>query len=127
LFINCVFKGVTYVEIDQQNVYPHPNDANQNAFNYGGMQEADGSLKYPQLDESLQDYLPTGALSPKDLGNNLRFHNCRFEGSIVSGDVGGGQPLSFSHTRNKLNFTGETEFPDVMDATEAPGLDDAER
>lgn len=123
LFRNCVFKGVTYVEIEKDNSraqFPHPTNPDQNAFNYGGMQEADGSAKYPTLDESM-------AVNPKDLGNNIRFDNCRFEGSIVSGDVNGGQPLSFSHTRNKLNFTGQTEFPDIMDPTKVTGLTQAER
>ena len=130
LFVDCVFTGVTYVEVAANNSrdqYPHPTDPEQNAFNYGGMQEADGSPMYPEVDDALKDYLPSGKLSPKDLGNNLRFHNCRFEGSIVSGDQNGGQPLDFSHTRNKLNFTGETEFPDVMDQAEVPGLSAAER
>lgn len=123
LFINCRFIGVTYVEIDRFNSrdqFPHFTDPDRNAFNYGGMQDRNGDPLYPELDKTLSH-------NPKTLGNNLRFHNCRFEGSIVSGDQGGGQPLNYSHTRNKLNFTGNTEFPDLLDPTTAPDLTDQER
>ncbi len=41
----------------------------------------------------------------KALSNNLRFHNCLFVGSIVTDT-----PVTYSQSRNKLQFTGSTRF-----------------
>ncbi|MCC6661672.1 MAG: hypothetical protein IT437_12390 [Phycisphaerales bacterium] len=41
----------------------------------------------------------------KPLSNNCRFHDCLFVGSIVSD-----APQSYTHVRNKLQFTGGTKF-----------------
>lgn len=41
----------------------------------------------------------------KTLSNNLRFHDCLFVGSIVSDN-----PTTYTHVRNKLQFTGATRF-----------------
>lgn len=46
----------------------------------------------------------------KTISNNLRFHDCLFVGSIVSDT-----PASYTHVRNKIQFTGKTRF-----ATEHP-------
>jgi hypothetical protein len=136
LFENCRFIGVTYVETWTQNGiganggWDHPTLAGVNAFNYSGMQEADGSFKHPDIDAALltkvQDIRP-GATTTKDLSNNIRFHSCRFEGPVISGSATGAQPRDYTHTRNKLTFTGDTVFADVMDPTEAPDLLPAER
>jgi len=40
--------------------------------------------------------------------NNIRFHNCLFVGSIVSD-----APQNYTHTRNKLQFTGSTRFAEA--------------
>ena len=52
----------------------------------------------------------------KPLSNNLRFHDCLFVGSIVSDN-----PTNYTHSRNKLQFTGGTRFsiqnPDRPDDT----------
>ncbi len=41
----------------------------------------------------------------KKLSNNLRFHDCLFVGSIVSDT-----PIEYTQVRNKLQFTGATQF-----------------
>ncbi|MFO0857147.1 MAG: hypothetical protein U0640_07310 [Phycisphaerales bacterium] len=52
----------------------------------------------------------------KAYSNNLRFHNCLFVGSIVSDS-----PISYSQSRNKIQFTGSTRFaqthPDYPNTT----------
>jgi len=122
LFIDCTFAGVTRVESYQANNHP--------AWQFYGVQEPDGSLKYPAppptpdivLDN---DYLVPGEntaptedfnvprlnvggtpyVNTKPRSNNLRFHDCKFIGSIVAD-----KPSVFTHTRNKLQFTGATQF-----------------
>ena len=99
LFENCRFQGVTYVEID-------PNNGDEN-FNYVGMQESDGTQKHPDYSATVGG---TSVSDTKPFGNNLRFHNCKFEGPIVSGSATGTQPAQYTHVRNKLTFTGNTDF-----------------
>lgn len=106
LFRNCKFVGVTFVETVADNTDPN--------FNYAGMQRPDGDLAYSGVaadvdGESVDDTKP--------LANNIRFHDCTFEG-VVATDV----PDGFSHTRNKLQFTGGTRF-DI----DAPGLSDSDK
>ncbi len=115
LFENCRFIGVTYIEVDPRNDDP--------LFNYIGMQNADGSFKHPdktieidgvELGGNEPDVGQDQALGTKKLGNNVRFHNCTFEGAIVSGSWAGGstslQPKEYTHVRNKVAFTGNTNF-----------------
>lgn len=94
LFRNCTFIGVTFVETEVQNT-----DAN---FNYAGMVESDGTQKYPDL---TVDVGGTDVTDTKTVANNLRFDHCTFEGAIVSD-----APPGFSHVRNKIAFTGQTQF-----------------
>jgi len=110
LFINCHFVGVTFIETDTSNFIPNPTDSSQNVFNYVGMVEADGTPKHPDLDSQFSN--------TKNLSNNIRFHGCTFEGSVVSD-----APPNFTHVRNKLAFTGSTRF--VID--ESTNLTDAEK
>jgi hypothetical protein len=44
-------------------------------------------------------------IDTKRFSNNIRFHDCLFVGSIVSDN-----PSEYTHTRNKLQFTGGTRF-----------------
>lgn len=128
LFENCRFIGITYIETDPQNDDP--------LYNYVGMQNADGSFKHP--DKTIEiDGVEYGGNEPdvgadqakgtKALGNNVRFHNCTFEGAIVSGSWAGGstslQPKEYTHVRNKVAFTGNTNF-NIDGSTE---LSDAEK
>lgn len=132
LFVNCTFVGVTRVQTYVDNTHP--------SWVFYGEQDrtAGGSLvyKYPpppdesdaQLDKSYAepgspgyDALPDPLVVPidlngdgvandtvydtKKLANNIRFHDCLFIGSIVAD-----KPVVYTHTRNKLQFTGATRF-----------------
>ncbi|MFA9480094.1 hypothetical protein ACERK3_17610 [Phycisphaerales bacterium AB-hyl4] len=94
LFINCTFIGVTFVDSNTDNDDPN--------YNYAGMQEVDGTPRYPGLTatvdgQSIED--------TKQHGNNLRFESSTFEGAVITET-----PDQFTHTRNKISFTGNTRF-----------------
>jgi hypothetical protein len=148
LFDNCTFVGVNRVEAYSDNTHV-------NWSLYGGM-ESDGVLP-PQpnaepLDKS--DFLryTTGNVTDgpsnyddfpdppvingatvvgadrdtKQYSNNIRFHDCLIVGSVVT-DV----PSTYTHVRNKMQFTGATRFTDVHptapdDTSLNPDSDDAE-
>jgi len=99
LFKNCRFIGVTFIEVS-------PNNDDEN-FNYVGMQESDGTLKHPDYDASVNG---STVNDTKPFGNNVRFDDCQFEGPVVSGAPDGSQPAQFTHVRNKVTFTGNTQF-----------------
>lgn len=94
LFKNCKFIGVTFVETTTDNVDPN--------FNQVGTQEADGSIKFPGI-QAMVDGAPVA--DTKTISNNVRFDDCTFEGAIVSD-----APNGFTHVRNKIALTGQTQF-----------------
>lgn len=78
--------------------------------------EAETTIGFDQLPDPL---IIDGqrVIDTKLYSNNIRFHDCLFVGSIVSDT-----PSEYTHTRNKLQFTGATRFttvhpdePDNMD------------
>jgi len=94
LFRNCRFIGVTYIETAADNTDP--------MFNFAGMMEATGEPKHPDREATVDGSTVTDT---KTVSNNVRFHNCTFEGNIVSDT-----PDEFTHVRNKVAFTGKTDF-----------------
>ena len=94
LFKNCRFIGCTFVESAKDNDDPD--------YNYAGMQESNGAPKHPDRSASVggEDVVDT-----KTTSNNLRFDGCTFEGAVVTDS-----PKQYTHTRNKLAFTGTTRF-----------------
>ncbi|MEM9413862.1 MAG: hypothetical protein AAGA29_00105 [Planctomycetota bacterium] len=101
LFINCRFIGVTFVETETANTGQD--------YNYAGMQDASGDQKHPDR------FVEIGGVQvydTKTISNNVRFDDCTFEGALVS-DVA----EEYTHTRNKVTFTGQTHF-DIEDSTE---------
>lgn len=94
VFKNCKFVGVTFVESTVHNTDPN--------FNYAGIAESDGTLKFPNL---TADVNGTTLVDTKSESNNLRFHGCTFEGAVISD-----APPAFTHIRNKISFTGPTKF-----------------
>jgi len=94
VFENCKFIGVTFVETETANGDPD--------FNYAGMQNPDGTQTYANVTVDVNGETVTDT---KPLSNNLRFHNCKFEGMVASDS-----PQEFSQVRNKLQFTGATQF-----------------
>ena len=98
LFKNCHFVGVTFVDTEKNNTDPN--------FNYAGMSESDGSQKFPDMTVGVTDGgTSTTVADTKTISNNVRFHDCTFEGAVVS------EPASaYTHVRNKIAFTGTTRF-----------------
>ncbi|MEX2671874.1 MAG: hypothetical protein WD294_07170 [Phycisphaeraceae bacterium] len=94
LFVNCTFRGVTFVDTNTENSDPY--------FNVAGTQTEDGSLLYEHVMVDVNGELVNDT---KGEANNIRFHNSTFEGIVVAEP-----PAEFSHVRNKLQFTGATAF-----------------
>jgi len=107
LFSNCTFIGVTFVETAENNDDPD--------FNFAGIIEADGTLKYPSLVANVDG---NDLTNTKSVSNNIRFHSCTFEGAVI-----GEPPKSFTHVRNKIAFTGNTNF----DVDGSPTLSDEQK
>ncbi|MEM9345134.1 MAG: hypothetical protein AAGB26_00825 [Planctomycetota bacterium] len=107
LFINCRFIGVTFVETETANTDPD--------FNYAGIQNSSGDQQYADRFVTIDG---TDVYDTKTVANNIRFHNCTFEGGVVT-DV----PQEYTHVRNKVTFTGNSGF-DIDNSTQ---LTDAEK
>ncbi|MFI4860890.1 MAG: hypothetical protein ACIAXF_09445 [Phycisphaerales bacterium JB063] len=101
LFINCRFIGVTFIETETQNTGQD--------YNYAGMQDASGEPKHP---DRFVEVDGVEVYDTKTISNNVRFDDCTFEGALVS-DVA----EEYTHTRNKVTFTGQTRF-DIENSTE---------
>ena len=107
LFINCRFIGVTFIETELQNTDPN--------YNYAGIQDANGEQRHADRFVMIDG---AEVYDTKTVSNNLRFHNCTFEGGVVT-DV----PEEYTHVRNKVTFTGNSGF-DIDNSTQ---LSDAEK
>lgn len=126
LFVDCTFAGVTriesyadnthpnwslYGELEFQDPYPVPqtNPLDKSDFaRYVTGNLADGPQNYDVFPDPpvIDSVVMTGAdRDTKRYSNNIRFHDCLFVGSLV-GDV----PQTFTHVRNKIQFTGTTRF-----------------
>ena len=150
-FVNCKFEGITIVRFETANATPQ---GVENNFNYAGMQTASGAAKHvdrtfdldgdPNTLDDVYGGDPDDPLNPpadeqerqrralgtKLLGNNLHFQDCLFTGPIVSSGrrIGAGiplQPAEFTHVRNKITFTGSTQF-DFEDAVADNSEEDKE-
>ncbi|QQE13000.1 hypothetical protein JD969_05950 [Planctomycetota bacterium] len=97
LFKGCTFRGVTFVETATVNVDPN--------YNYAGMQENNKDYKHPDKTVTVNGVEIDSEQGSKTTANNLRFENCLFEGAVVSDS-----PKQYTHTRNKIAFTGFTQF-----------------
>jgi len=106
LFDNCVFEGVTFVNLDV------------NITNSSGQvstSPSDGSWFAQHMKSgsfSSTTTLTTANSFGFDKGNNLRFNNCVFNGPLAS-DV----PSAYSHFGNSWEFTGATMFNNTFDTT----------
>ncbi len=130
LFENCTFVGVTRVEVYTDNTHvnwslygsmesdgvlpPEPSDEplDKSDFDrYTTGNVTDGPSNYDDFPEPpvINGVTATGSdRDTKRYSNNLRFHDCLVVGSVVS-DV----PTTYTHVRNKIQFTGATRFTDV--------------
>lgn len=94
LFENCTFHGAVYIQTNKKN--------DHDMYNYAGSFGRDDIISFV-YDASISDMKQVTDTKP--YSNNIRFHNCTFKGGI-SGDV----PEKFTHVRNKIAFTGRTQF-----------------
>ncbi len=102
LFINCTFIGVVYVNTYDDNDYVN--------WNFLGMKEKIGfnyedKFDYENWDPPVEIPLGTAIYDTKPFSNNLRFHDCIVVGSIVADAA-----TEMTHVRNKIQFTGSTQF-----------------
>jgi hypothetical protein len=119
LFENCTFIGATKIECYSDNTHVN--------WNYYGTKEKapDGTFheKYEILDKedvppgdegfyANYDELPEALYidgvrvrDTKPWSNNIRFHDCEIRGSVVTTAT-----TTFTHVRNKVQFTGGTVF-----------------
>lgn len=135
LFVNCKFIGVTKVDCDTGNTngnwnlygrlkwdsaagapvaYTDPLDKSDFVRYTSGL-VADGPANYSDFPDPpvISGVVRTGAARDTKLySNNLRFHNCEFVGSIVAAT-----PSTFTHVRNKVQFTGSTRFRTMTDSS----------
>ncbi len=102
LFVNCTFRGVTYIETEPDCIHMNWNYAGSVEEVDLGNGQWDYPLHFPGFDAEL-----AGVPVPdtRILSNNIRFESCTIIGSI-SGDT----PAEYTHWRNKLQFTGDTKF-----------------
>jgi len=107
VFINCRFIGCTFIESEHQNDDPD--------YNYAGMQTVAGEQKHPDRFVTIAG---KNIYDTKTISNNIRFHNCKFEGALVTS-----VPIEYTHVRNKVTFTGNTGF----DIDSSVVLSDAEK
>ncbi|MEM8757772.1 MAG: hypothetical protein AAGF47_08315 [Planctomycetota bacterium] len=152
LFVRCTFVGVTHVRAYEDNTHvnwslygkmqsdgmspPQPledplDKSDFDRWTTGNL--VDGPSNYDEFPEppSIDGVIVTGAdRFTTRYSNNLRLHDCLVVGSFVT-DV----PDSYTHVRNKLQFTGATSFtqthpvePDNSDLNPESGdVDDIER
>lgn len=97
LFKNCTFIGAVYIETHTDN-----GDVN---WNYAGMVDRSGGDMAPKYPGLTADYNGTPVDDTRPYSNNIRFHDCRFAGSIVAKAT-----TQYTHVRNKIQFTGDTVF-----------------
>ncbi len=128
LFVNCKFIGATKVDCETGNTnsnwnlygrlkwdsaaarpVPYTDPLDKSDFlRYTTGIVSDGPANYADFPDPpvIAGQVRTGAARDTKLySNNLRFHNCEFVGSIVAPT-----PSTFTHVRNKVQFTGSTRF-----------------
>jgi len=139
LFINCTFIGVTWIEtVSAEDVDGHWNYTG--AYNWedadiDGIPE-EGELTMGKFRQPGDPYTPMFTELPNGdttdntrlYSNNIRFESCTFLGSVAGDRIGSGDPddRTYTHWRNKVQFTGATRFyidPDDPDLLEQPDLD----
>jgi hypothetical protein len=133
LFIDCTFIGITRIECYADNthpswifygeqmrdpatgalvqVYPPPPAISDIALDTSYSEEgAPGYAALPPPLDVAVDLNGDGVANDrvydtKQLGNNIRFHDCLIVGSVLAD-----KPQVYTHVRNKLQFSGATRF-----------------
>ena len=105
LFENCTFEGVTYVDMERD--IDHNGRTRHDSGSGGAWSRTMYSGRFDK-GEVITPANNQGAA----LGNNIRFHNCTFEGPLAAGYA-----TAYTHFSNSWEFTGETLFDNKADAT----------
>jgi hypothetical protein len=139
LFINCTFIGVTWIETvsaeDADGHWNYTGAYNWEDADLDGIPE-DGELTLGKFRQPGDPYtamfttLPNGDTTDNTrlYSNNLRFESCTFLGSVAGDRIGSGDPddRTYTHWRNKVQFTGNTRFyidPDDEDLLDQADVD----
>jgi hypothetical protein len=115
LFDNCTFEGVTFVEGE------HDITTSSGAVTYSKTEGMNWAQRKVSGDNFSKDKVLIATGTPtsgqtktngSQLGNNLRFNNCDFNGPIA-----GNYATAYTHFANSWEFTGETYFNNQVDQT----------
>jgi hypothetical protein len=106
-FENCTFEGVTFVEMERNITKPN----GSTTFS------KDDGMTWSQKMASGYTFSKDTVLTPGNSqgfqkGNNLRFDNCNFQGPLASN-----YSTAYTHFTNSWEFTGATQFNNVVDQT----------
>ena len=139
LFIDCTFIGVTWVETlsveDTEGTWNYTGAYNWQDDDLDGIPD-DGELTLGKFREPGDPYSPMTAPLPNGTrtdntrlySNNIRFDSCTFLGSVAGDRIGSdaADDRTYTHWRNKVQFTGSTRFyidPDDPDLAEQADVD----
>ncbi|MFK7961778.1 MAG: hypothetical protein AB8G96_14785 [Phycisphaerales bacterium] len=138
LFINCTFVGVTFIEtVSAEDTQGHWNYTGAYLWtdkNLDGLRTFDemelGKFRQPGNPyTAMTTELPGGIVTENTrlFSNNIRFESCTFLGTVSGNRIGGGDPddNTYTHWRNKAQFTGATRFyidPEDSDLAEQPDV-----
>ncbi len=109
LFQNCTFKGVTFVETEQNIVDPNTNKTTTNKD--GGKRWAEDKISGSSFSTNTVLISSGRPQSGQTItegsqnGNNLRFDSCTFNGPIA-----GNYATAYTHFANSWEFTGTTNI-----------------
>ncbi len=140
LFIDCTFIGVTWIETlsveDTEGTWNYTGAYNWQDDDLDGVPD-DGELTLGKFREPGDPYSPMTAPLPNGTrtdntrlySNNIRFDSCTFLGSVAGDRIGSdaADDRTYTHWRNKVQFTGNTRFyidPDDPDLAEQPDVDE---
>ena len=105
VFDNCIFQGVTFVQMTRDIVKPGTTTVTTNKDD--GMAWAKRMISGTFSNTTV--LTATNSSGFKE-GNNLRFNDCTFEGPLV-----GGYSTAYTHFANSWEFTGATYFNNKVD------------
>ena len=126
LFLNCTFKGVTYVESERDIGTTDPN---------GGMTWSKTRRDGGGAFDANAVVLPSATVAPAIASVNIKTeirtngseygNNIRFDGSTFNGPVVGNYATAYTHWGNEWQFTGSTVFDNVWKDPNNGGVETA--
>ncbi len=105
LFENCTFEGVTFVDVERD-------ITRSGSTKYDSGSGKKWSEKMYSGKFRKQDVITPANNQGAAKGNNVRFHNCTFNGPVTAA-----YSTAYTHFANSWEFTGATLFDNQADAT----------